>query len=624
MWIADSLRAAIGSVRTAWGRDSSPMAQAFGSQFAVAKYLESGLLKKVIAIPAADRTSKWRDWQAPPEVITAIEGEEKRLGLRAKTKQAEILRDIGGGAMVLITAGDHAQPLTTVPKGGIVAINVLSRWQISGLDWDTDLASPTYGEPMMWQVSGGRTTQPIHPSRVIPFRGEPLAGIMGVSTEDAYWGDCRLMRVLRAVEISDETQVWFSALVRKAKLLRIGIPGLSEALVSDEGKRRVADRMQTIAEGENILNAVVYEASAGQDRPGEVITDYQVSWAGIPAVMDAFDQRVAAVSGIPFTTLFGRSPAGMNATGSHDEANRWAQTSEAQENSLRPCLEQLDPFLIASAGVPAGGVTWKFAPLSTPTDKENADTFKTTMEGLTALRAMEIMPEEAFNRAAQNMLIENETLPGLEQALKGYSDDERYGVAPSDDGSDPSALSEIPNGGKEVDPTSAGGGGSGSAPARRAANDAKPIPLYVQRKLLNASELIAWAKSQGFSATLPADDMHVTVLYSRTPVDPIKMGNGWDGNDKGEITIKPGGPRAVEKLGEDAVVLLFASSDLVWRHQSMVEAGASHDYPEYQPHVTLSYEAGDVDLATVKPFAGKLVFGPEIFEPLPLRKVTEE
>ena len=149
----------------------------------------------------------------------------------------------------------------------------------------------------------------------------------------------------------------------------------------------------------------------------------------------------------------------------------------------------------------------------------------------------------------------------------------------------------------------------------------------MQRKLLNGGDLARWAKDQGFKTTLDPSDMHVTVLYSRNPVDPIKMGTGWGGDEKGNLTVKPGGPRAVEKLGMDAVVLLFASDDLSWRHRQMVEAGASHDYDEYQPHVTLTYDAGDVDLEAIKPFTGELRFGPEIFEPLDLdwkSKITEE
>lgn len=151
----------------------------------------------------------------------------------------------------------------------------------------------------------------------------------------------------------------------------------------------------------------------------------------------------------------------------------------------------------------------------------------------------------------------------------------------------------------------------GRAPPEFAATD--PQPLYVSRKLLNAREFLAWAERQGFKTTLDADDLHVTVLYSRTPVNWFKMGS--DFRDK--VTVEAGGPRKVDQLrDEGAVVLHFGSSDLEWRHEEMVRRGASHDYDEYLCHVTISYDAGDVDLGKVEPYTGKLVFGPEIFEPI--------
>ena len=90
------------------------------------------------------------------------------------------------------------------------------------------------------------------------------------------------------------------------------------------------------------------------------------------------------------------------------------------------------------------------------------------------------------------------------------------------------------------------------------------------------------------------------------------MGDNWSDNGEGGITIPPGGPRIVEKLGENAIALSFASSHLSWRHMDMVRNGASHDWPEYQPHVTIA--SGDIDLSKVEPFQGALKFGPEIFE----------
>lgn len=152
---------------------------------------------------------------------------------------------------------------------------------------------------------------------------------------------------------------------------------------------------------------------------------------------------------------------------------------------------------------------------------------------------------------------------------------------------------------------------------------AEPRTLYVRRDVVNADEIIKWAKAQGFKTTLPAGEMHVTVTFSRVPVDWMKMGQAYtygpsdSDRAKGEIVIGEGGPRLVDELGDPAkpaIVLLFASSELTWRHEDMIRNGASWDYYEYQPHITITYEPGDVDIDTVEPYRGKIALGPEIFE----------
>lgn len=149
-------------------------------------------------------------------------------------------------------------------------------------------------------------------------------------------------------------------------------------------------------------------------------------------------------------------------------------------------------------------------------------------------------------------------------------------------------------------------------------SDAEPRSLYVKRDVLNADEIIAWARSQGLKDVYPASEMHVTVLYSRAAVDWMKLGDDYGGmsSENGGLTVQPGGPRIVELLGPppgDTVAITFSSTILQWRHQSMVEKGASHDYPEYQPHVSVA-KSGPIDLSEIEPYRGKLILGPEIFE----------
>lgn len=142
---------------------------------------------------------------------------------------------------------------------------------------------------------------------------------------------------------------------------------------------------------------------------------------------------------------------------------------------------------------------------------------------------------------------------------------------------------------------------------------AKPRTLYACRYVENAEEIIKWAKEQGFKTTLQPGDMHVTIAYSKKPVD-------WDeakasDDDTGKLTVSSGGTRKVKPLGDGgAVVLTFYNETLQDRHMEIREAGASWDHARYNPHVTISWDAADVDLDKVKPYTGEIVLGPEVFK----------
>lgn len=136
--------------------------------------------------------------------------------------------------------------------------------------------------------------------------------------------------------------------------------------------------------------------------------------------------------------------------------------------------------------------------------------------------------------------------------------------------------------------------------------------LFVSRRLLNAGDFIAWAKSQGFKTTMPAKQIHVTICYSKEPMDWHKAGDHFD---KLEFTDKHN-KRSVIQLGDEgAVVLKFPAKELQQRWQAFRDAGASWEYKGYKPHVTITYKMPkDMDLSKVEPYKGVLKFGPEIYK----------
>lgn len=131
-----------------------------------------------------------------------------------------------------------------------------------------------------------------------------------------------------------------------------------------------------------------------------------------------------------------------------------------------------------------------------------------------------------------------------------------------------------------------------------------PGTLYVHRPLTNAADLAMWAKGAGIPNIVPPEEMHATQVYSRQPVSL---------NVKGDTITATGGVRTIGPLGDKgAVVLHFVSQDMQDRHAEALAAGASHDWPKFLTHVTLSYDAGGVDLSAIRPPSFPLIFGPEV------------
>ena len=191
-------------------------------------------------------------------------------------------------------------------------------------------------------------------------------------------------------------------------------------------------------------------------------------------------------------------------------------------------------------------------------------------------------------------------------------DSDAVGASPAD--ASPDLSVSVLNQGGKLNPEQA------EAPPRRRKRrklrrKGEPATLYVSRRLTKdcAKRFIAWAKSQGFESCTPAEDMHATICYSRDPID-------WDGVDPQDSTdgLKvSAGKRTVEQLGDKGgVVLYFESPDLTKRWQQFRDSGASWDYEDYHPHVTISYNAKGLNTTKVGPFSEPLEFGPEQWEPL--------
>lgn len=545
-------------------------------------YRGAWLPRKIVDIPALDATRKWRSWQADRSQIEKIEADEIRLGLRAKVKEALIKARLFGGAAIYIGTGDRdpSKPLDprTVRRGGVKYLAVMTRRQLSPTEIETDPMQPLYGRPKAYRMTGsGASTLEIHPSRLVLFRGAEHPEPDLVAGPEYGWGDSILQSVMESVKQSDSTMANVASMVFEAKVDVVRIPGFMEGLKSKEYEKRVQERVRLAALMKSINGMLVMDKEEEYDSK-------EASFGGLPDVMDRFLQAVAGAADIPATRLLGQSPAGLNSSGESDLRNYYDRVEATQTLDIASALSTLDECLIRSAlGDRPAEIYFAWRPLWQPTAKERSDIGKTTADTIKAIKETGLFPEDALSKASATLLVENDVVPGLESAIKDLATEQE---GESD----------------ETDPT-----------ARLAVADAAPRTLYVSRKVINAADILRWAAEQGFESALPADDLHVTIAYSREPVDWMKVGEAWNG-ENGTTTVPPGGARLIEQFGGGAVVLLFNSSELAWRHMGIREAGASWDWPEYQPHITITYQPGDVDLSRVEPYRGPIELGPEIFE----------
>jgi hypothetical protein len=605
MRLLDTLRSLVTGLGGAKDKSAS---QVFGLRIVDAAELNAmhrsdWLARKIVDIIPNDMTRAWRDWQAEQDQIEKIEAVEKLPQINIQVKLNEALRKarLLGGAGLYLGMKDNkpSEPLDIerVSKGDLQYVHVLTRLEVTTGERIRDIRSEWFNQPSYYEINAGgsQNLEPvrIHPSRFIRFVGADILDT--TQAADDGWGDSILQVVYDAIQNAASSQQHTASMIPEAKTDVIYIPNLSDYLQNATTTKQLTDRFTYANTIKSMFNMVLLQGTGGNgpNDGGERWEQKQLSFAQLPELIRQFLQIASAAADIPITRLLGESPGGLNSTGDGDLKNYHDNIGARQTNELQPAINRLDEVTIRSAlGSRPAGIYYTWSPLEQMSKKEEAEIFKAKVEAARQIvgaggTSPALMPVEVVGEALANELIEDGSLSGLEAAIKKYG----LAVEEPDEEEEEAALG-----------------------SREQTADAAPRTLYVRRDVLNGDEIVAWAKGQGFTTTLPAEDLHVTIAFSRTPIDWMKVGEAWSfGDAKGKLTVDPGGPRMMERFGE-ATVLLFSSSDLQWRHLAIREAGASWDHPEYQPHITISYKATGLDFENVEPYRGKIELGPEIVE----------
>lgn len=281
-----------------------------------------------------------------------------------------------GGAVGLIMIEGHQdelhQPLDfdTIMPGSFKGLMILDRW--SGVypssDLVDDIDDTEFGLPKYYQVTMDEgKTQDVHHSRIVRFVGRELP--YWEKLAEVYWGASEVEIVFDELKKRDNTSWNIAQLIFLANLRVLKMEGMGELLAigDDKAQRDMYNTVQ--AQNWLMSNMGLYLLGEKDD-----FATHQYSFGGLNEIYESFMLDMAGASKIPVTKLFGRAPAGMNATGESDMQNYYETIQQAQETTLAPVIDKLLPIMCMSEfGAIPDDIDYLFNPIRTPDDKEVAE-----------------------------------------------------------------------------------------------------------------------------------------------------------------------------------------------------------------------------------------------------------
>jgi len=547
-------------------------------------------------------------------------------------------------------SADKELMVEKVTKDQLKFVHVVSKHDLTAGPLILDIDNPYFMEPEYYERNQTSTAgRPgsgqfkIHPSRVVRLVG--LEAPDPTLTDG--WGDSVLQVLADAILAAGTVSQGVASLVNEAKIDVIKVPDLTASLTSKEYETRLTKRFTLAANMKSIFHMLLLDNAEEWER-------IEANFSQLPELIDVYLQIASGAADIPATRMLSQSPKGMQSTGQSDTRNYYDRISSEQKTDIQPVISRLDEVLIRSAlGGRPEEVFYEWRPLWQLDATEKATIGYQKAQAFQIDVQSGLFDANVLQKARENQLIEDGTYPGLEDLLLEFeAEQEAMANQPEPEIDPATGLPKVPdpNADPNVDPANVDPEATAaadmakrarSAPTRKVKKDKKkktkgyqgyqttdtsPRSLYVYRPVQNAKEIIAWAKAQGFKSVTAADSMHVTLFYCRAEVDWSKAGEAYGQDDKGIIRVAPGGMRIMDTFGEGATVLVFTASSLSYRHQDLMRnlEGSTWDYPDYQPHIAITYNKGDVDLETVEPYKGEIILGPECFDPVDDNYTVEE
>ena len=312
------------------------------------KYQYNGLFSKIIDRPAEEALKHGMEYNvSDADLREFLDDALDRLDWEEKAVTAIRWARLFGGSIIVMLLDDGGGLEEPVNWQDVRSVEELRVYERAIVQPDPD----TYrtGKAEYFDVSstyGG--TFRVHRSRCLVFKNGSLPEY-GAAQQYYYWGLPEYIRIHKDLFRALKTHTNAANMIEKSVQPVYKQRNLQSTLATPGGDDQVLRRLQVIDEARGMMNSI------SVDMDGEDYDFKTFQMTGAKEILESTCNLLSAVTCIPQTILFGRSPAGENATGESDLENYYNFVEGIQKRMLKKNIRTLIKAIV-QAGVYDGSI----------------------------------------------------------------------------------------------------------------------------------------------------------------------------------------------------------------------------------------------------------------------------
>ena len=312
------------------------------------KYQYNGLFSKIIDRPAEEALKHGMEYNvSDADLREFLDDALDRLDWEEKAVTAIRWARLFGGSIIVMLLDDGGGLEEPVNWQDVRSVEELRVYERAIVQPDPD----TYrtGKAEYFDVSstyGG--TFRVHRSRCLVFKNGSLPEY-GAAQQYYYWGLPEYIRIHKDLSRALKTHTNAANMIEKSVQPVYKQRGLQNMLAGPNGDEMELKRLQVLDASRGIMNTIAV------DMEGEDYDFKTFQMTGAKEILESTCNLLSAVTCIPQTILFGRSPAGENATGESDLENYYNFVEGIQKRMLKKNIRTLIKAIV-QAGVYDGSI----------------------------------------------------------------------------------------------------------------------------------------------------------------------------------------------------------------------------------------------------------------------------